>query len=29
MDGYWPSSFVVFVDRDEVGVHENAEKEQG
>ena len=30
MAGYWPSSlFYVFMDRDEVEVHKNAEKERG
>ena len=30
MAGYWPSSFFcVFMDRDEVEVHKNAEKERG
>ena len=26
MTGYWPSSFCVFMDRDEVEVHRNAKK---
>ena len=29
MAGYWPSSFFVFMDRDEVEVHKLAKKERG
>ena len=29
MAGYWPSSFCVFMDRDEVEVHKKRKKERG
>ena len=29
MAGYWPSSFCVFMDRDEVDVHKNAKNKKG